>query len=429
MSYQAMHDALTGLINRAELTRRLKETLDRAHRGEGRHLLAWFDLERLRVVNDAAGSHQAGDAVLREAAKLLTQAVRGSDTVARVGGDEFAILLTACPLTKGRQIVEDLCSAMSRHRFAWKERVFNLSVSGGLIELSRESGTGEDALIAAEAACHIARRQGAGRVLVYSAHDEALARHSGEIRALAELADALAESRFELHQQPIVADTGHEEGPALEVLVRLKDESGHELPPVELLRAAERHQLMGRIDRWVVHTTLSAIARGGLKVPAARSVAINVSGQTLADAQFLHYVVESLDSTGVAPGQICFEISERAVAAQPQAARRFVAVLRGMGCHFALDEFGAHGGSLTGLASLPLDYVKIDGCLVRSLATDPLNQALVSSMIRLARSLRCKVIAESVEDSAALEAVRRLGVDYVQGPLIGRPAPLDLTAP
>lgn len=424
MSYQATHDALTGLINRPELERRLAEALIGARRGDGQHLLGYLELEGLRVVNETGGS-QAGDAVLREAANLLKAAVRASDTVARVGGDEFGLLLLSCPLAKGRQIIEDLCRELSRHRFSFQDRVYNIGVSAGLVEISRESGTAQETLMAADAACYVARRQGESKVLVYSARDEALARHSGEIRWLQSLADALRESRFELHQQPIVATLGREgEGPAVEVLVRLKDEGGHELPPAELLRAAERYQLLGRIDRWVVQRTLSAIARGAILLGPQRSVAINISAQTLADAQFMHFVVEALDSTGVSPAQVCFEISERAVASDPGHARRFVAVLHGMGCQFTLDDFGAHGASLTALRSLPLNYVKIDGGLVRNLVRDPVNQALVGSMIRLARSLRFKVIADQVEDPTVLEAVRNLGVDYLQGHLIGQPTPL-----
>lgn len=429
MSYQATHDALTGLVNRRELERRLQEALDAAHRGEGPHLLCYLDLDRFKVVNDTSGSHLAGDNVLREVAKLLRAAVRDSDTVARLGGDEFAILLSSCPLTKGRQIASDLCRDVARHRFVWAERIFSLGVSIGLLEISRESGTVEEALAAADSACYIAKRQGSGHVVVYSARDEALARHSGEIQWLQRLQSALKEERFELHQQPIVAVSSHEtQGPAMEVLVRLKEENGQTLSPAELVRAAERYKLMGRIDRWVVYTTLTALARGTLSLPGKGSVAINISAQTLADAQFLDFVVESLDSSGVPPERVCFEISESAVAAHLELARRFVSVLHGMGCQFALDNFGAGTGSLSSLRSLPLNYVKVDGRLMRNLARDTVNQTMVGSMIKLARSLSFKVIASQVEDDATLDAVRSMGVDYVQGYALGRPAPLSAVA-
>jgi EAL domain-containing protein (putative c-di-GMP-specific phosphodiesterase class I) len=185
---------------------------------------------------------------------------------------------------------------------------------------------------------------------------------------------------------------------------------------------------MGLVDRWVVQTTLAALGRGALAVPAQRSVAINVSAQTLADAQFLEFVVECLDSTGVAPAQVCFEITESAVIANLEHARRFVGVLHGMGCQFALDDFGSGLGSFSSLRNLPLDYLKIDGSFTRNLGRDTVNQAMVTAMIKLARTLNFKVIAEQVEDAAALEAARRMGVDYVQGYAIGRPQPLLLAA-
>jgi EAL domain-containing protein (putative c-di-GMP-specific phosphodiesterase class I) len=163
-------------------------------------------------------------------------------------------------------------------------------------------------------------------------------------------------------------------------------------------------------------------------VPSNRCVAINISGQTLADPDFLEFVVECLDSTGVVPGQVCFELSETSVAANIEHARRFVGVLHGMGCRFALDDFGSGVGSFANLRSLPMDYLKIDGSFIRNLAVDAINQTMVSAMIELARKLNFKVIAEQIEDSAVLEVARRMGIDYMQGYAIARPTPLPLVA-
>src|SRR5262252_7622986 len=427
MSYQATHDALTGLVNRREFERRLEEGIESGHRGDGQHVLAYLDLDRFKIVNDTSG-HLAGDSMLREVAKLLRDAVRDSDTVGRIGGDEFGILLVGCPLEKARQIADDVCRAVGDHRFVWRDKIYNIGASIGLVEISRESGTLEEMLVAADTACYVAKKQGSGRVVVYSARDEALARHTGEIQWLQRLQSALKENRFHLYQQVIVPAQGEDGGPAMEVLVRLQDESGHDLPPAEFMRAAERYRLMGLVDRWVVQTTLSALGRGAISVAPRHSVAINISGQTLGDAQFLEFVVECLDSTGVTPGQVCFEIAESAVIANLDHARRFVGVLHGMGCQFALDDFGSGVGSFSNLKTLPLDYLKIDGSFIRNLARDSVNQAMVTAMIKLARTLNFKVIAEQVEDSAAEEAARRMGVDYLQGYAIGRPQPLQLAA-
>ncbi|MBV9727778.1 MAG: diguanylate cyclase, partial [Gammaproteobacteria bacterium] len=285
MSYQATHDALTGLVNRREFERRLEEAVESGHRGDGQHVLCYLDLDRFKLVNDTSG-HVAGDSMLREVAKLLRDAVRDSDTVGRLGGDEFGILLVGCPLEKARQIADDVTRAVGDHRFVWRDKIFNIGASIGLVEISRESGTLEELLAAADTACYVAKKQGTGRVVVYSARDEALARHTGEIQWLQRLQSALKENRFHLYHQAIVP--AHEDGggPAMEVLVRLHDESGHDLAPAEFMRAAERYRLMGLVDRWVVRTTLAALGRGALALPAEHSVAINISGQTLGDLQF-----------------------------------------------------------------------------------------------------------------------------------------------
>jgi diguanylate cyclase (GGDEF)-like protein/PAS domain S-box-containing protein len=425
MSYQATHDALTGLVNRREFERRLEEAIESGHRGAGQHVLCYLDLDRFKIVNDTSG-HLAGDSMLREVAKLLRDAVRDSDTVGRVGGDEFGTLLVGCPLDKARQIADDLTRSVGEYRFVWKDKIFNIGVSVGLVEISRESGTLEELLAAADTACYVAKKQGSGRVVVYSARDEALARHTGEIQWLQRLQAALKENRFRLYQQVIVPAHGDDGGPAMEVLLRLQDEAGHELPPSEFMRAAERYRLMGLVDRWVVEATFAALGRGAIPVPAHRSVAINVSGQTLGDAQFLEFVVECFDTSGVAPAQVCFEINESAVVANLDHARRFVGVLHGMGCQFALDDFGSGVGSFSNLKNLPLDYLKIDGSFMRNLAHDTVNQAMVAAMIKLARTLNFKIIAEQVEDAASVEVARRMGVDYLQGYAIGRPQPLLL---
>jgi diguanylate cyclase (GGDEF)-like protein/PAS domain S-box-containing protein len=427
MSYQATHDALTGLVNRIEFERRLQESVELAQRGDVAHVLCYLDLDRFKGVNDTSG-HQAGDSMLREVAKILRQAVRDSDTVGRVGGDEFGMLLVGCPLEKARQIADDVCRAVNDFRFVWKDRIFSIGVSVGLVEIAREAVTMEEVMAAADSACYVAKRQG-GHVAVYSARDEIFARRTGEIHWLQVLQSALRESRFELYCQPIVAAfAANDEGPAMEVLVRLRDESGAHLAPVDFVQAAERFRLMGLIDRWVVQTTLTGLGRGAIALAPKRIVAINISGQTLADGQFLDFVVECLDSTGANPAQICFEIAENAVIANFEQARRFVGVLHGMGCRFALDDFGIGLGSFANLKHLAVDYLKIDGSFFKNLARDSVNQAMVTAMIRLARTLNFQVIAEQVEDASALDAARRIGVDYLQGFAIGRPERLAMAA-
>jgi diguanylate cyclase (GGDEF)-like protein len=427
MTYQASHDALTGLANRREFERRLQEAMESAQGGDVAHALCYLDLDRFKVVNDTCG-HTAGDNMLREVASLLKEAVRDSDTVGRIGGDEFALLLVGCPLEKARQIADDVVRSVSGFRFVWKDKIFNIGVSIGLVEIGRGGGAIEDILNSADSACYVAKKQGGLHVHVYSAREEANARHSGEIHWLQKLQGALRDNKFELYYQPIVhAQIGGVRGPALEVFVRLEGENGQpSAPPAEFIRAAERYRLMPHVDRWVVQTVLSALGRGGMKLPAGRSVAINIAGQTLGDAEFLEFVVECFDHTGASPSDICFELTESSVVANIEHARRFIGVLHGMGCEFALDDFGSGLSSFSTLRTLPMDYLKIDGSFIRNLAGDSVNQALVQAMIEMSRSLNFRIVAEQVEDQLSLNTVTDMGIDFVQGFFVGRPQPLSV---
>jgi diguanylate cyclase (GGDEF)-like protein/PAS domain S-box-containing protein len=428
MTYQASHDALTGLVNRREFERRLQEAMDSAQSGDAAHALCYLDLDRFKVVNDTCG-HTAGDNMLREVASIMKEAVRDSDTAGRIGGDEFALLLVGCPLEKARQIADDVVRSVGEHRFVWKDKIFNIGVSIGLVEIGRGGGAIEDLMNSADSACYVAKNQSGVHVHVYSAREEANARHSGEIYWLQRLQGALRDNRFELYYQPIVhARAGGSRGPALEVFVRIESDAGQPAaPPADFFRAAERYRLMPQIDRWVVQTVLSALGRGGMKLPPGRSVAINVAGQTLGDAQFLEFVVECFDHTGATPADICFEVTEGSVVANLDHARRFIGVLHGMGCEFALDDFGSGLSSFSTLRTLPMDYLKIDGSFIRNLAVDTVNQAVVAAMIELSRSLNFRIVAEQCEDQPSLDVVKRMGFDFVQGFIIGRPLPLSMS--
>jgi len=424
MSYQATHDPLTGLINRREFERRLDEAMDSAHAEEAVHMLFYMDLDRFKAVNDSCG-HLAGDNMLREVASLIKEQVRDSDFVGRLGGDEFGALLVGCPIEKARQIAADICTAIADYRFVWKDKIFNIGISVGLVEISHVSGTLQDVLSAADSACYVAKQEGRGKVHVYSARDEAVARERGDIQWLRQLQTALHEDKFTLAIQPIIAMSGGiESGPAFEVLIRLPDSHGRTPDTAEFLRPAERYQLMPQIDRWVVNAALMAMSSGEIKIASGRSCAINLSGQTLGDESFLSFVVESLDRTGVAPSAICFEVTEAAILSNVQHAQRFIEVLHGIGCEFSLDDFGSGMGSFSSLKHLPIDYLKIDGAYTRNLQADAVNQEMVLAMIKLARTMQFRIVAEEVEHQEDFDWLRDVGVDFVQGHFIEAPMPL-----
>ena len=424
MSYQATHDPLTGLINRREFERRLDEAMDDAHSEETVHMLFYMDLDRFKAVNDSCG-HLAGDNMLREVANLIKEQVRDSDFVGRLGGDEFGALLVGCPIDKARQIATDICNAVADYRFVWKDKIFNIGISIGLVEISHVSGTLQDVMSAADSACYVAKQQGRGKVHIYSARDEAVARERGDIQWLRRLQSALHEDKFVLAAQPILAMAGGvDSGPAVEVLIRLPDEQGKIANTAEFLRPAERYQLMPQIDRWVVSAALTAIASREIKLASGRSCALNLSGQTLGDESFLSFVVEALDRTGVSPSSICFEVTEASILSNVQHAQRFIEVLHGIGCEFSLDDFGSGMGSFSSLKHLPIDYLKIDGTYTRNLRADQVNQEMVTAMIKLARTMQFRIVAEEVEHQDDFDWLRDVGVDFVQGHFVEPPAPL-----
>ena len=428
MSYQATHDPLTGLINRREFERRLDEAMDSAHAEEAVHMLFYMDLDRFKAVNDSCG-HMAGDNMLREVAALIKDQVRDSDFVGRLGGDEFGSLLIGCPIDKARQIATDICNAIADYRFVWKNKIFNIGISVGLVEISHVSGTLQDLMSAADSACYMAKQQGRGKVHVYSARDEAVARERGDIQWLRQLQTALHEDSFELAVQPIIAMRGKtDSGPAIEVLIRLNDGRSRSTETAEFLKPAERYQMMPQIDRWVINATLAAISGGEIKLAGRRSCAINLSGQTLGDEAFLGFVVDALDRSGVAPSSICFEVTETAILSNVQQAQRFIEVLHGIGCEFSLDDFGSGLGSFSSLKHLPIDYLKIDGTYTRNLQTDLVNQEMVSAMIKLARTMEFQIVAEQVEHQEDFDWLRDIGVDFVQGHFIEAPSMLGTSS-
>ncbi|MBT8111153.1 MAG: EAL domain-containing protein [Gammaproteobacteria bacterium] len=422
MSYQATHDPLTGLINRREFERRLDEAMDTAHSEESVHIMYYMDLDRFKAVNDSCG-HLAGDNMLREVAALIKDEVRDSDFVGRLGGDEFGALLIGCPIQKARQIATDICNAVAAYRFVWKDKIFNIGISVGLVEISHASGTLQDVMSAADSACYMAKQQGRGQVHVYSARDEAVARERGDIQWLRQLQTALHEDRFELAVQPIIAMSGRaDSGPSVEVLIRLNDGQSRATNTAEFLRPAERYQMMPQIDRWVINASLAAISSGEIKLPTQRSCAINLSSQTLGDEAFLGFVVDALDRSGVSPATICFEVTEGAILSNVQHAQRFIEVLHGIGCEFSLDDFGSGLGSFSSLKHLPIDYLKIDGTYTRNLRSDLVNQEMVAAMIKLARTMQFRVVAEQVENQDDFDWLRDIGVDFAQGHFIEAPA-------
>jgi diguanylate cyclase (GGDEF)-like protein len=415
----ASHDALTGLITRGVFEYHLAASMAVARRGQASCLL-YVNIDQLHVFNDTLGRH-VGDELIRQVAVLMRSELRGSDIVARLGGDEFGALLQGCPLDRGRAVAEKLRKLVAGTSFAIDGRQINATVSVGVATLDRESASIITALASAEVACQAARDQGRDRVIVYQADDIKLAERTEQMHWVSRLQKALREDSFLLYGQAI-EPLRPGAPPHLEVLLRLRDDDGGVLAPASFIPAAERYHLMPAIDRWVIRHTLATLVQYG--VDSFPVVSINLSGQSLTETGFLEFVVDELRRhPGIAP-RICFELTETAAIANIDEARRFINALKEESCRFALDDFGAGLSSFAYLKSLPVDYLKIDGCFVKEILGDRVSQSIVAAINHIGHSLNLATVAEFVESDPVKVKLRDLGVDYAQGYGIGRPRAL-----
>ncbi len=423
LSWQATHDALTGLANRREFEYRLEQALTDLARQAGRHSLMFLDLDQFKVVNDTSG-HAAGDELLRHICAVLQSVLREGDVLARLGGDEFGVLLQNCPPEQAERIAENLRQAVQSLHFVWKGRPFMNTVSVGLVHLSQAPDSLEAALRAADMACYMAKEKGRNRVQLYHADDTELSVRFGEMAWIQRLHIALEENRFCLYAQEIAPlAPGDHGGGHLEILLRLHDESGLIIQPDSFIPAAERFGLITALDRWVVRSVFTIIREcldEGREGPLAMC-SINLSGNSIGDDKFLEYLHRQFSDYNIPPELICFEITETSAIANLGSAIRFINELKGLGCKFSLDDFCAGMSSFAYLKHLPVDFLKIDGSFVKDMLEDPVNRAMVEVINHIGHVMGKRTVAEFVETPLIQQALQEIGVDYAQGFLIERP--------
>ena len=425
LAHLASHDPLTGLLNRREFERRLSMALVDGTQLGVNHAVLYLDLDQFKLVNDTCG-HAAGDELLRQIALLLRPRLREGDTLARLGGDEFGVLLEHCAAAPALLIAQLLRTAVAEFRFVWKDRSFNVGVSVGVVNVSDASQTLAAVLSAADAACYMAKDNGRNRVQVYRPDSNEVALRHGEMEWVNRLHRALAEHRFCLFAQPCHSTRGENRTPPYtELLLRLRDENNQLIPPAEFLPAAERYNLMPKIDRWVVTTAFGMLAQhletdDGDAI--GENIAINLSGASIGEDGFLDFLRAQFTQFKIPHSRICFEITETTAITSLSKATDFMLALQALGCSFALDDFGVGVSSFTYLKNLPVDFLKIDGSFVTDMLQNPVNHAMVEAIHRIGHIMGKKTIAESVESPAILEALRAIGVDYAQGYAIAKPA-------
>ncbi len=420
MAYITSHDPLTGLLNRQDFEIYLEAALEQVRQRGIQHALLYLDLVELKLVNDCYG-HVAGDELLRQIAQLLRAEVGEAVILGRVGGGDFSLLLENHNAEEAAAFARNLQRSFSSFRFAWGGQHLEIAFNIGLVAIGSANASVQHVLKAADSASYRARQRGRNKVHVFDESDGLDERH-GRLHWVQRVRRALAEDRFVLYHQKISALQPNGAG-LHEILLRLVGDRGEALAPGLFIPIAEAYDLAPLIDRWVLRRSFQLLAGGAL---GGDKVSINLSGQSLGDETFLDDVLAYLKASRVDTARIYFEITETNAVAHLGRALRFIGALKEQGCRFILDDFGSGFSSFSYLRNLPVELLKIDGELVRDMAGDPVLKTMVRSIHEISHSIGLKTIAEWVEDEATLEALRELGVDYGQGFLLHRPAPITL---
>ena len=423
LAWQASHDQLTRLFNRKAFVQSLEDAIMESRFKESHHVLCCMDLDHFKIVNDTCG-HLAGDKLLQQVADLWRHKIRKSDVLARLGGDEFGLLLYDCNLPRALKIASFLCNSIQSSRFFYEGRFFNLSVSVGIVVITSDIQNVEEALRLADTACYTAKDKGRNRVQVYHPNDDSIAQKSSDSQWFSRINQALETHQFMLYSQSItVADASTNCDEMCEILLRLPDvQPGKITLPVAFIPPAERYGLMPTLDRWVIQRVLNFLA--GHPPSVTKIYSVNLSGSSLNDDSFIAFLKQQLEQYPIDPKMLCFEITETVAIANLQKVAKFILELKKLGCHFALDDFGSGMSSFSYLRHLPVDYLKIDGNLVKEAASDSVTCSIVKAIHQIGHLMGLKTIAEYVEDQVILDNVQKIGIDYAQGYAIDYPKPL-----
>jgi diguanylate cyclase (GGDEF)-like protein/PAS domain S-box-containing protein len=419
IAYQAAYDDLTGLINRREFNQKLEYSVQKAQKFNTESVLCYLDLDRFKIVNDTAG-HLVGDRLLSELAQLLKGMIRKEDTLGRLGGDEFGLLLEGCSLAEAEFVCEQLIKAINNYRLQWQTVEFDVGVSVGMVGIGKNAADAAGLLSRADLACYQAKNLGRGRVYIVENNDQELDIQQTQMSHVANVSQAIKENRFYLVKQLIKPMKDHDEQREhYELLLRLKDREGNLIAPEEFIPVAERYGVITIVDRWVLEATLKSYQQ----YFAAQKdlVSINLSGASINDERFTTFAIDLIKQSQVPGDCLCFEITETAAISQISHAQKFMIAMKELGVKFALDDFGSGLSSFSYLKNLPIDYLKIDGSLVRGIPDEEYNRAIVTSINEVAHLMGIKTIAEFVETERILEHIAQISIDYAQGYITGKP--------
>ena len=427
LSYQASHDALTGLVNRIEFERRVERVLAASMRELGgqnapQHALCYLDLDKFKTINDTCG-HAAGDELLRQVTRLLHGKVRQRDTLARLGGDEFAVLLEHCTLEDAQRLAEEWRDAVHQFRFEHADHVFTIGVSIGVVAIDNTFDSLAALVSAADTACYMAKEAGRNRVHLFESPDVNLAERSIRKQWMERISQALEEDRLRIYYQPASPLTAQAQGNSYcECLLRLINEEGKLVPAAHFIPAAEHYQLMPAIDRWVIRAVVSDCATLRARAPQhpLSLFAINISSSSCSQ-EMVWYLRDLLAHYRVPPQMLCFEVTEAMVVADLDRVAQVANGLKALGCWLALADSGSGLSILSRLKELPVDFLKINGRPVKQIAEGTLDWAMARAINQVAHVMLIQTVAECVETEAALDMLRNLGIDHAQGYAVAVP--------
>jgi len=418
------YDPSTGLLSRPAFERRAHALLT-ADALRGNTSVIYVDLDRLHVLNENFGMH-IGDEIIVRAADAIRRKLSPQMLGARISGDRFALLVPDARPERAQEIAEELRDALTQIGFIKDRHTVEVTASFGVAAVADGHHPLSHALASAEIACKAAKDRGRNRVEVYAEGDQSIVRRYTDIALVGTVRAALLDQRFRLEAQPVVPLNGGSARPKFELLLRMNDEAGTSVPPDKFLSAAERYQLAPAIDRWVLQRVIATLKPHAVPLEKMQACfAVNISGQSLGDADFALFMEGALRECGLPLSLLSFEVTETAAVANIVRAEALIRRLRDFGCAVALDDFGRGLSSLTYLRTLPVTHLKIDGSFVRDVLEDERSQAMLSAIVQLAKAMKLETVAECVESDAIRQAIRALGVGYGQGFSIGRPVPLE----
>ena len=421
VNYQSTHDELTGLVNRREFERCAEELLASLVDTNSKQAACYIDLDQFKVVNDTCG-HAAGDQLLRQLGALLKKSIRKGDILSRLGGDEFGVLIKNSSIEDSFTVASDIKSIIEDFRFIYEGKGFRVSASIGLVPIFDAETTLARLMKNADEACYLAKDHGRNRIHIYNEKD--LTQRRGEVQWINRIQKALAENRFSLYAQRIepLKDSNK---PHYELLIRMQDVNGRIIPPGGFFPAAERHNLIVQVERWVIDKTFSLLHLNPSFLDNIDFISVNLSVHSLTDESVLEFILLKFRQFKIDGNKFCFEITETVAISDILMVGDFILALKKLGCKFALDDFGSALSSLGYLKTLPIDYLKIDGVLVKDIVEDKIDYAIVKAINEIAHTLGMQTVAEFVENNDIKKILIELGVDYAQGYGIHRPQPFE----